>query len=306
MLTRLLALPVLIAAIAVAMGSGIDALVKGIAPGAGLHHLLAWRFLFGGIIAFAVFRAKKRPWPSAAATRFHTMRGLLQLFCAFTFFYALTQLRLAEATALGFTAALLVAPVARIVIGEKISLVAVGAALLGFGGVALAVWDSSGAGRSLEEANRTLGLVSLFVSTIGYAFVLVFLRLRATKEDATTIAMFTNVVPAIAMLPVTVGLFGFPALSALPLFALLGLLGYSVWFLMTLAYARAPAQQLAPLEYTALIWGAVFGLVFFDELPGWRLWAGAAIIIASCLIVAFDSHFRTRRATRMPASDLPE
>ena len=75
---------------------------------------------------------------------------------------------------------------------------------------------------------------------------------------------------------------------------------------MTLAYARAPAQQLAPLEYTALIWSAVFGLIFFDELPGWPLWAGAAIIIASCLIVAFDSHFRTRRETRMPVSDLPE
>ena len=305
-MTRLLAMPVLIAAVAIAMGSGIDALVKGVAPGAGLHHLLAWRFLFGGVIAFAVFRAKKRPRPSNAAIRFHTMRGLLQLFCAFTFFYALTQLRLAEATALGFTAALLVAPVARIVIGETISPVAVGAALLGFGGVALAVWGSGGTGETLDGTNRTLGLVSLFASTVGYAFVLVLLRLRATKEDATTIAMFTNTVPAIAMLPVTVGLFGFPALASIPLFLALGILGYSVWFLMTLAYARAPAQQLAPLEYTALVWSAVFGLVFFDELPGWPLWAGAVIIITSCLIVAFEGRFRTRRETGMPASDLPE
>lgn len=306
MIKRLLAMPVLIAAIAIAMGSGIDALVKGIAPDAGLHHLLAWRFLFGGILAFAVFRARKRPRPSAKAIRFHTMRGLLQLFCAFTFFYALTQLRLAEATALGFTAALLVAPVARIVIGERISLVAVGAALLGFGGVALAVWGSGGAGETAEGTNRTLGLISLFSSTIGYAFVLVLLRMRATKEDATTIAMFTNVVPAIAMLPVTLGLFGFPALSALPLFLLLGGLGYSVWFLMTLAYARAPAQQLAPLEYTALIWSALLGLVFFDEWPRWPLWLGAIIIIASCLIVAFAGRFRTRREARLPASDIPE
>lgn len=306
MLARLLSAPLLIAVIAIAMGSGIDALVKGVAPSAGLHHLLAWRFLFGGVLAFAVFRAKNRPAPSAEAIRFHTMRGLLQLFCAFTFFYALTQLRLAEATALGFTAALLVAPVARVMIGEKISLVTVGATLLGFGGVALAVWEPGGLGEMPGEANRTLGLVALFSSTIGYAFVLVLLRMRATKEDATTIAMFTNVVPAIAMLPVTVGLFGFPALASIPLFLVLGVLGYSVWFLMTLAYARAPAQQLAPLEYTALIWSAIFGLVFFDEWPGWTLWAGAAIIIASCLIVAFQGRFRTRRETGLPASDLPE
>lgn len=306
MLTRLLSAPLLIAVIAIAMGSGIDALVKGVAPGAGLHHLLAWRFLFGGVLAFAVFRAKRRPVPSGEAIRFHTMRGLLQLFCAFTFFYALTQLRLAEATALGFTAALLVAPVARVMIGEKISLVTVGATLLGFGGVALAVWEPGGIGETPDGANRALGLVSLFSSTVGYAFVLVLLRMRATKEDATTIAMFTNVVPAVAMLPVTMGLFGFPALASIPVFLILGMLGYSVWFLMTLAYARAPAQQLAPLEYTALIWSAIFGLAFFDEWPGWTLWAGAAIIIASCLIVAFKGRFRTRRETGLPASDLPE
>ncbi|WP_084418203.1 DMT family transporter [Henriciella litoralis] len=305
MLTRFLAMPVLVAAVAIFLGTCVDALVKGIAPGAGLHYLLAWRFLFGGVLAFAVFRAKKRPRPSNAAIRFHTARGLLQLFCAFTFFYALTQLRLAEATALGFTASLLVAPVARVVIGERISPIAVGAAVLGFGGVALAVLGAGGDPEA-QTGNRALGLISLFSSTVGYAFVLVLLRMRATKEDATTIAMFTNVVPAVALLPITLGLFGFPALASLPLFLMLGVLGYSVWFLMTLAYARAPAQRLAPLEYSALIWSAVIGLIFFDELPGWPLWLGAVIIVASCFIVAFEDHYRTRRLAQMPASDLPE
>ena len=303
--SRLLAMPVLIAAIAIAMGSGIDALVKGVAPGAGLHHLLAWRFLFGAVIAVAVFMAKKRPRPSNEAIRFHTMRGLLQLFCAFTFFYALTQLRLAEATALGFTAALLVAPVARLVIGEKLSPVAIIAAVFGFCGVALAVFGSNPGGGP-EVGQRMLGYIALFSSTIGYAFVLVFLRMRARHEDATTIAMFTNVVPAVVMLPVTIGLFGWPTLSYIPLFLILGILGYSVWYLMTLAYARAEAQILAPLEYTALVWSALLGLFFFDEWPGPALWIGAVIIIASCLIVAFESHFRTRRAARMPASDIPD
>jgi len=76
--------------------------------------------------------------------------------------------------------------------------------------------------------------------------------------------------------------------------------------LLTLAYARAPAQQLAPLEYTALIWSALFGAVFFSEMPGWRLWAGAAIIIGACLLVAFENRFATRREAGLPASDLPE
>ena len=37
---------------------------------AGLHHLLAWRFLFGAVIALAAFRAQRRPIPSFEAVRF--------------------------------------------------------------------------------------------------------------------------------------------------------------------------------------------------------------------------------------------
>ena len=48
-------------------------------------------------------------FPRASPRARSFLRGLLQLFCAFTFFYALTQLPLAVATTLGFTAALLVA-----------------------------------------------------------------------------------------------------------------------------------------------------------------------------------------------------
>ncbi|MEM9570095.1 MAG: DMT family transporter [Pseudomonadota bacterium] len=301
---RALSLPLLIALLAIAMGSGIDALVKGVAPETGLHHLLAWRFLFGGMIALAVFRAQKRPAPPWEAVRFHTFRGLIQLGGAFTFFYALMHLPLAVATIIGFTAALMVPFLAWLLMGERVSPVALVATIIGFAGAALAVTGRPQSGQVSED--WVLGAISCFVAAFLYALILVMLRMRATKEDATTIAMFTNVVPAITMLPVTFGMFGFVNWTHIPLFLFLGLLGYGVWYLMTLAYARAPAQRLAPLEYTALIWSGIFGSVFFAEYPGWQTWVGAAIIIAACMIVAFEERFLTRRETGMPVSDLPE
>ena len=304
MIARLLSAPLLIAVIAIAMGSSIDAIVKGVAPDAGLEHLLAWRFLFGGLIALAAFRAQRRPRPSFEAIRFHTARGLIQLAGAYTFFYALMHLPLAVATIIGFTAALMVPFLAWAVMGERVSRTALFATLIGFAGAALAVTGRPQSGAVSEH--WVLGTVSCFFAAFLYAVILVMLRMRATKEDATTIAMFTNVVPAIALLPVTFGLFGRPDWSDIPLFAMLGLLGYAVWYLMTLAYARAPAQRLAPLEYTALIWSGIFGSVFFSEFPGWQTWVGAIIIIAACLIVAFEDRFATRKETGQPVSDLPE
>lgn len=304
MFARLLPGPILIAVLAIAMGSGIDALVKAIAPEAGLQHLLAWRFLFGAMIALAVFRAQRRPVPSAEAIRFHTMRGLIQLACAFTFFFALMHLPLAVATIIGFSSALMVPFVARVLLGERLTPIALLATAIGFAGAVLAIMGRPADGEASEL--WVLGTVSCFLAAFLYAFGLVLLRMRATKEDATTIAMFTNTVPAIALLPVTFGLFGWPDWSDIPLFLMFGIFGFTTWYLMTLAYARAPAQRLAPLEYSALLWSALFGSVFFSEYPGWQTWVGAMIIIAACLIVAFEERFITRKETGMPVSDLPE
>jgi len=304
MLTRFLAAPLLIAVLAIFMGSGIDALVKAVAPDAGLHHLLSWRFLFGAIIALAVFRARRKPVPSFEATRFHTLRGAVQVAAAFLFFYAVLELPLALATIIGFTAALMVPFVARTLLGERVTPMGLGAALVGFAGAVLAIQGLPVG--DTETGNRLYGIIACFLAAFLYALTLVLLRMRATKEDATTIAMFTNVIPALILLPITFGLFGTPNWSDLPVFALFGFMGFAVWYLMTLAYARAPAQQLAPLEYTALIWSGLFGAIFFREFPGWQTWAGAAIIIVACLIVAFESHYATRREAKLPASDIPE
>ncbi|MEL7108403.1 MAG: DMT family transporter [Pseudomonadota bacterium] len=296
--------PILIAVFAIAMGSGIDALVKGVAPETGLHHLLAWRFLFGALIALAVFKAQKRPAPSWEAIRFHTFRGVVQVGGAFTFFYALLHLPLAVATIIGFTAALMVPFLAWLLMRERVSRVALLATVIGFAGAALAVMGRPDTGTASDA--WILGTVSCFVAAFLYALILVMLRMRATKEDATTIAMFTNVVPAIVLLPITFGVFGHVNVKHIPIFIGLGAIGFAVWYLMTLAYARAPAQRLAPLEYSALVWSGIFGSVFFNEYPGWQTWVGAVVIIAACLIVAFEDRFATRKETGLPVSDLPE
>lgn len=303
MIARLLSAPLLLAVLAVAMGSGIDALVKATAPGSGVMVLVAWRFLFGAIIAATVFLLQRRPWPEGKAVRFHIMRSLMQVTSAILLFYALTQLALAEAVLIGFTAALMVPFAAWVVLGEPVSPRAFGLTLLGFAGAAFAV---SAVPEGAVGPHRMLGIASILASAMLYAVVLVLLRLRAVKEDATTIALFTNGVPALCLSPFLFGIAGPVNVNDLPVFMLLGAIGYGVWYLLTLAYARARAQLLAPLEYTALIWAALIGFVFFDEVPGWRVGVGAVLIVAACLGVAFESHFATRRETGQPVSDLPD
>ena len=296
--------PILIYTTGVALGCVIDAIVKGVATELAVITLLAWRFLFGGGLVLGVYIAARKPVPSRAAFRFHTLRVTIQLLSAFLFFWALTQLSLAEVTVIGFTAALMVAPIARIILGEQLNALSVLAALVGFGGAVLAV--SAGTEGAPEDGNRLLGALAGFASAFLYALTLVLIRLRAREEDTLTIVTFTNALGGVLLLPFLIWSIPTMNWTYLPALMLLGALGTSVWYLFTFAYANAPAQRLAPIEYTSLIWAAALGAIFFDEIPGWRLYVGACIIIAACLIIAFESKFKTRKDVAAPISDLPD
>ena len=296
--------PILLVCFGVAFGCSIDATMKYIMLG-GTSVLTAttWRFVIGSLIMSVLFLATRRRMPGLPAIRFHAMRSLAQVISAFTFFYSLSQIALAEAVVMGFTAALMIAPIARVILGEKMSAVTITASIVGFAGAALAATAHTEGGP--PDGNRLYGTIAILISAVLYALNIVLLRLRTKEEDSLTLVTFMNIFPALFLLPF---MFAFsaplPETPAWPLMVLAAVLGIGIWSLMTMAYARATAQTLAPFEYTGLIWSALLGYVLFQEVPGWRVYAGAAIIIGACLVVAFDTHFVSRREARLPGSDI--
>jgi drug/metabolite transporter (DMT)-like permease len=46
-----------------------------------------------------------------------------------------------------------------------------------------------------------------------------------------------------------------------------------------MAYRRAPAAIIAPFEYTALIWIALAGYIFWSEQPDTYTWLGGGLVI---------------------------
>jgi S-adenosylmethionine uptake transporter len=56
--------------------------------------------------------------------------------------------------------------------------------------------------------------------------------------------------------------------------------------LLSWAYGRAEAQVLLPIEYTAFVWAALFGWLFFAEAVTLETMAGVALIVIGCWIAA--------------------
>jgi len=303
--------PYLIVTIAVAMGCVLDGLIKHVGTFAQLQHILALRYLFGAILAAAIYCTPRqlsdgtrepRGIPSWDVIRFQSIRSIFVLIAGYLFFYGILRLDLAVATVLGLSTPLMIPALAWPFLGERPNADIFMLTLVGMVGAAVVIMghhsaiDISGPIREV-----LLPSIACLVASALYGIVLVMLRMRAGTDGPVTIALFSNLVPALVLLPVFIATDGFAANATLVLYcAIMSVFGYSVWYLMSLAYAQAPAQRLAAFDYTSLVWAALIGYVVFQEIPTWHLWAGSALIIGACLVIAAQSRQPAVRITPPP------
>ncbi len=284
--------PLALAVVGVMLGCAMDAMVKQLGFTYGVILIATARYVFGSVFAGATVLALRSRLPDAAGMRRHALRAVVITACALLFFNCLTILPIAEATVLVFCAPLMISPLARWLLGEVIRPAATFALIVGFVGVLVTVQGAEGAA---DNARRVEGIVSGVAAAALYALSMVLLRQLSRKDDAVAIAFLSNLFPMIYLLPAAIMMGAAPMVGDLPLFALTGATGFVMWFMLTSAYSRAQAQNVAAAEYTALIWSAALGYVFFAEVPRWQVWAGAAVVVAAVMMSAWDARQRKAR-----------
>lgn len=285
--------PIAIAIAGVMLGCVLDAVVKHLGATYGVVLIAATRYVFGALFSGAAMIVTRSKLPGAAGLRRHALRAVIIAVCSLLFFNCLTILPIAEATVLIFCAPLMIAPLARLILGERVRPMAALALVIGFAGVLVTVQGAEGGG---DAARRIEGIASGVAASVLYALSMVLLRQLSRSDNPLTTAFLSNLFPGVYLVPVAILLGATPAPADLPLFALTGLAGFGMWLMLTTAYSRAPAQNVAPAEYTALIWSALLGIAFFAETPRLEVWAGAGVIVAAVTLAAWDSQRRSTAA----------
>ncbi|MBS0467533.1 MAG: DMT family transporter [Proteobacteria bacterium] len=152
--------------------------------------------------------------------------------------------------------------------------------LVGFGGILMMMRPSLEGSQGFAGI---VGMVSGMATALAYMQVVALSRLG--EPEARTVFYFALgcAVAGGAALPMTGTSVwpGWPALWLLPL----GLLAAGGQLCMTLAYARSPSARgtlvVANLQYSGLIFAAIYGITIFgDKLP-LIAWAGMGLIVAS-------------------------
>jgi drug/metabolite transporter (DMT)-like permease len=152
----------------------------------------------------------------------------------------------------------------------------------GFAGMLLIVGGSVGRGEI--NTHVVIGAVAVLVSAIAYSLNIILLRHRATRDPLSQIVLFQNLGPALILALPALWVWTPPTLTDYALFALLGTIGVTAHTMLAHAFARFEAARLAPVGYVTLVWGVLFGFLFFAEVPGLATLAGAALIVLATYI----------------------
>lgn len=274
----------LVGVLGIALFSGMDAVMKGLVLAIGTIATMFWRNLIGIGLSGALYLPRRNGWPNASTMRIHLARGLLSTGMGFLFFWGIGRVPLAQAIALAFIAPLIALYLASLLLGETVGRRTVGASVVAFAGVVVIFIGQAQADLGREAL---IGSVAILASAVLYALNIIIMRQQALVADPLEITFFQSVIVTFCLLAILpfVGI-ALPPGTAWPGLLLAALLAIASLLLLSWAYARAEASYLAATEYTAFLWAALFGWMFFEESVSPYTLAGAGLIVAGCVLAA--------------------
>ena len=196
-----------------------------------------------------------------------------------TWFYGLTKVPTAEATALSFTAAIFTALVAYILLGEKMRRHRWLAIAGGLIGVIVVLQPNT------ENYNPYMLLI--LVSCVFWGLSVTMVKLLTRTDSTTSIVAWMSILLTIMSLPPALLYWQWPDLNQFLLLGIMGVLATLGHLGMTQALSLADTTAVMSIDFMRLIWAALIGAIFFSDAFDIYTWVGATIIFSSGLYIIF-------------------
>jgi drug/metabolite transporter (DMT)-like permease len=189
--------------------------------------------------------------------------------------FAFTHIPFADVYAVGFLTPIVVTLLGVLVLREHVALHRWLLLIISFLGVVLVIRPGV---RDLQ-----LGHLAIFCSVFLGGVTTIILRHVAPKERRVSLVglqvLYSDMFNGVLMIPT----FVLPSPEQLAVFLGIGLLGGTGGLLLIAAVRRTPANLVAPVQYSQLIWAIVFGALFFGEYPDYVAIIGLFIVLTAGL-----------------------
>lgn len=277
----------------------MDALIKWLTDGYPVAQIMTLRSWFGlPLLLLLVYfeggvRALKTHRPVA-----HFGRYILVFAMSFSFFWALSQMKLVDAVAITFAAPIFITALAVPLLKEPVGLHRWAAIGVGFCGVLVMLRPGMG-------VFQWAALVVLGTAVV-YALLMISTRALKSTESTASLMFYPQFGMALTGIIIVPFIWVTPNMFDLMLFAVAGTFGSVGIMCLTQAFRLAPVSVVSPFEYSALIWATLLGFLLWRELPDLITLLGAGIVTASGLYIIYRETIKVGKARPQLPSMSPD
>jgi drug/metabolite transporter (DMT)-like permease len=215
----------------------------------------------------------------------HIVRSVFAIGAMFGFFYGLARMPLVNALTLGYTAPLIVTALSAIFLGDEVGWRRWTAVVIGFVGVLVMLRPG--------RADLSFAAIAVLIAAFCYACQAITARRLGGTESTLALSFYVIIGPlAVSFALFEPGTWLAPDLSGWVLIVIAATCSIIAWVGFINGYRAVSPAVLAPLEYIALVAGAIAGFLIWDEVPDRWVVIGAMIIISSGIFVVYRSETR--------------
>lgn len=255
-----------------------DALTKWVGTHLPVGQVIFFRALFIYIpIVFIIHRSGGLAVLRVTDRKGLIIRALFYVSATATISTSMILLPLADAVALLFAGPLFVTALATPMLGEHVGWRRWAAVTAGFAGVVIML-------RPTPDAIQILAILPIVAALFSALRDVTTRRISAT-ENSTAIMFWSNallLVGAACSAPFGWKPMGFDDLWQL---ALMGIIVGIAHWVMIEAFRLGEAALVAPFKYTGIVWGTLFGYLFWHTVPDAFILTGGALVVASGLYI---------------------
>ncbi|MEM9099194.1 MAG: DMT family transporter, partial [Pseudomonadota bacterium] len=220
------------------------------------------------------------------------LRGVFITIAQVSFYFSLSFMPFATASALTFTMSLFTTAFSAPLLGHKIGIWRWSAVLTGFGGIMLILRPGS--------ETFTIWAFLPVLAAVGYAATAVTSPLFPKSVPTAAINLWTGIsalIGAIVLTSTTSGWVPIASATDLGLMVAMGLVGGSGVLLLIFAYRMTEPSNLSPFDYFGILFAFVIGYMFFGESPVEELFPGVIFIIAGGILIVWRERVNKARET---------
>ena len=259
-----------------------DALAKYLSSDLKILEII-WARFFGHFILLVplAYYLKGRKGFFNSSTKHQLTRGLF-IFLGTAFFYvSITKIPLPNALSLLLVAPIIVVILSVYILKERITLLKVICALIGFAGTLLVIQPGFADFNSYS--------VYALVSGLFYAMYLIYTRKVNFSSDS-IVSLSYSTIPGAIIMTLLIPFFweSIPSLNQIMIMGCIGPVVIISHFFFIKAYQYAEASVLAPIHYFEIVSNVLISVIFFKDIPTIAVSIGIMCIISSGVLISLN------------------